>query len=378
MEDLLRNPGFHHIVEKSLKLLSNEDIASFRLSNRDCKNIVDYPGFYLMKLSHQKKVPKNLIQEWKKMIQKLNDDNVEEDLMLELFKMNCKRMSKYPLQLSYDLSDEKKKLKLAKFIIENSNKEISVKAKEGKTGELSPIHLAAMYGYVESANRMISNNSTEPNPSDIYGITPIYLAAQNGHLEMVRLLMTLTTNPNGAINDGRTPIHQAVTYGHLEIIQCLMTSTTNPNIADLSGWTPIHTAAGHGYLEIVQLLMTSTTNPNVADNSGETPIHLAAANGHPEIIKLLMTLTTNPNIADNDGWTPIHSAAFYGHLETVRLLMKTTNNPNAPDNLGRSAENLASQRGHHDIVRMLKNLGEIRSLVEAGLIYPASKILKIT
>ena len=55
MEDLLRNPGFHHIVEKSLKLLSNKDIASFRLSSRDCKNIVDYPGFYLMKLSHQKK-----------------------------------------------------------------------------------------------------------------------------------------------------------------------------------------------------------------------------------------------------------------------------------------------------------------------------------
>ena len=78
MEDLLRNPGFHHIVEKSLKLLSNKDIASFRLSSRDCKNIVDYPGFYLMKLSHQKKVPKNLIQEWKKMIQKLNDDDVEQ------------------------------------------------------------------------------------------------------------------------------------------------------------------------------------------------------------------------------------------------------------------------------------------------------------
>ena len=27
MEDLLRNPGFHHVIEKSLKFLSNEDIV---------------------------------------------------------------------------------------------------------------------------------------------------------------------------------------------------------------------------------------------------------------------------------------------------------------------------------------------------------------
>ena len=68
MEDLLRNPGLQHIVEKSLKFLSHEDIASFRSLNQDCKNIVDCPGFYLMKLSHQENVPEDLIQEWKKLI----------------------------------------------------------------------------------------------------------------------------------------------------------------------------------------------------------------------------------------------------------------------------------------------------------------------
>ena len=84
MEDLLRNPGLQHIVEKSLKLLSHVDIASFRLSNQDCKNIVDYPRFYLMKLSHQENVPEDLIQEWKKLIQKLNDEDVVHDLILIL------------------------------------------------------------------------------------------------------------------------------------------------------------------------------------------------------------------------------------------------------------------------------------------------------
>ena len=146
MEDILRNPGLQHIIEKSLKLLSNVDIASFRSLNQDCKNIVDNPGFYLMKLSCKKNdVPEDLILEWKKLIQKLDDENVDHDLTLELFKMNCQSLSTYPLQLAYDLSNEKNRLELAMFIIANSDTANYVKAKEGYTGNLSPIHLAAMY-----------------------------------------------------------------------------------------------------------------------------------------------------------------------------------------------------------------------------------------
>ena len=44
-----------------------------------------------------------LIQKWQKLI--------AEDLKLELFKMNCEKNHKHPLQLANDLSDEKKKLK---------------------------------------------------------------------------------------------------------------------------------------------------------------------------------------------------------------------------------------------------------------------------
>ena len=42
-----------------------------------------------MKLSKQENVPEDLIQEWKKLIQKLDDEDIEDDLILELFKMNC-------------------------------------------------------------------------------------------------------------------------------------------------------------------------------------------------------------------------------------------------------------------------------------------------
>ena len=144
MEDIVRNPGLQHIIEKSLKLLNIEDIASVKSVNQDFRKIVDCPRFYLMKLSQQENVSKDLIQKWQKLIPELNHEDVEEDLKCALLKMNYLKNSEYPLQLAYDLADENKNLELASFIIENSDQTDYVKAKEGLTGNLTPMHLAAM------------------------------------------------------------------------------------------------------------------------------------------------------------------------------------------------------------------------------------------
>ena len=62
MEDIVKNPGLQHIIEKSLKLLSIKDIVSVKSVNQDFRKIVDCPRFYLTKLSQQENVPKALIQ----------------------------------------------------------------------------------------------------------------------------------------------------------------------------------------------------------------------------------------------------------------------------------------------------------------------------
>ena len=286
----------------------------------------------LFQLSRQVNIPVDLIQKWQKLIPELNDEDVEVDLTLELFKMNCPpKNPKYPLQMAYDLLDEKKELELATFIIENSYQTDYVKAKNGLIGNLTSMHLAAMFGLVETATKMISNNhSNEPNPADCYGITPLMLAAEYGHLNIIQLLMNLTENPNAPRNDGLTPIHCAAYAGCLEIVRLLMNSTTNPNAPNNDGYTPIHHAATKGHLEIVRLLMAATTIPNApSKRTGLTPIHIAAMKGHINVIQLLMTVTTTPNVPSNTGWTPIHIAATKGHINIIRLLMTATDaNPN--------------------------------------------------
>ena len=318
MEKIVKNPGLDLIIEIMLSYLDKSSIASFQLVNQDCRTIVDNPRIYLKKLPQLEEVPKDLIKKWKKILQKMhNASDTKQKLGLELFKMYCTNNAKYPLKLAYDHADEDKgNPELAMAILENSDHESFVKAKEPKHGNLRSIHLAACFCYVQTVEKIVTSSVT-PNPPDEYGITPILLASQNGHIEVVKLLVAISDNIHLPSDMGQTPINKAAENGHLDILKILMTSTDNPNIADIEGETPIYVAAQNGHIDIVKLLMTLSDNPNAPANIGRSPIYVAASNGHLQIVKVLMASTNNPNTPDNNGQTPIFAAARNGHLSIV-------------------------------------------------------------
>ena len=70
------------------------------------------------------------------------------------------------------------------------------------------------------------------------GFTPIHRAAQNGHLEVVKMLANFTENPNATNSDGLTPIHLAAMNGHTQVVKYLSKFTKNPNAPDINGVTP--------------------------------------------------------------------------------------------------------------------------------------------
>ena len=94
MEDILKNPGLQHIIKTTLTFLDKSDIASFRLVNQYCKNIVNDPIFFLKKLSQLKDIPKDLIENWMKTIQNLHhvSDKIKQEIANELIKI-CNDLS---------------------------------------------------------------------------------------------------------------------------------------------------------------------------------------------------------------------------------------------------------------------------------------------
>ena len=51
------------------------------------------------------------------------------------------------------------------------------------------------------------------------GVTPIFVATQNNHIEIVKLLINSTENPNAPDNYGRTPLNTAKFFGYTEIVK---------------------------------------------------------------------------------------------------------------------------------------------------------------
>ena len=70
------------------------------------------------------------------------------------------------------------------------------------------------------------------------GTTPLHLAAKNGHLEVVRLLIEAGVDINKArTNDGATPLHIATQKGHVEVVSLLSEAgATRKKARTAKGW----------------------------------------------------------------------------------------------------------------------------------------------
>jgi len=147
---------------------------------------------------------------------------------------------------------------------------------------------------LDTFRHLVDEEHVDPSLQFLGGRTPLHLAAEAGHYEMVRFLAIdkKVDVESRCESTGLTPLHVVALGGHLDIVKLLIRERgCNPMLIayDPSGRMPLHNACQEGHLDFVEYLVGEQNIDNEChDSSGVTPLFIAAYYSHLGIVKLLL------------------------------------------------------------------------------------------
>ncbi|XP_055599771.1 serine/threonine-protein phosphatase 6 regulatory ankyrin repeat subunit A isoform X3 [Uranotaenia lowii] len=225
----------------------------------------------------------------------------------------------------------------------------------------TPLLIACNRGHMELVNTLLANHA-RVDVFDNEGRSALHLAAEHGYLQVCDALITNKAFINSKSRVGRTALHLAAMNGYTELVKFLIRDhNAVVDILTLRKQTPLHLAAASGQMNVCKLLLELGANIDATDDVGQKPIHVAAQNNYSEVAKLF--LQQHPNLVmatSKDGNTCAHIAAMQGSVRVIEELMKFDRNGviSTRNKLTDSTPlQLAAEGGHADVVKVLVRAG---------------------
>ncbi|KAJ1629894.1 ankyrin repeat-containing domain protein [Pavlovales sp. CCMP2436] len=135
--------------------------------------------------------------------------------------------------------------------------------------------------------------------------------------------------------DGRTGIHLAAAEGRVESVQLLLENGALVNARDKRGSTPLLDAFNGRHKAAAELLLAH--GADMGEFETGVPFCTAGASNDVAVLEALLFHRCDPNVGDYDGRCALHLACSNGHVDAVRLLLKHPGvNVNVEDRYGNS------------------------------------------
>jgi ankyrin repeat protein len=224
---------------------------------------------------------------------------------------------------------------------------------------VSPLLVAIMNANWDLAKQLIDAGA-DINQWDIYGETPLYIALNSRTrldggrasidpinkttgTEIVKLILARGANPNtqllfrpanlnGATNTrGATPLIRAANNGDLEMVKLLLEHGADATINMGDRQTPIHAVLSgrsteQQAVELIRILHKAGADVNVValvnhplEIRGGTALHYAVRKRFKTVIKELATLGIDMNAVDQDGLTALDYTQSRGFMPFMAL-----------------------------------------------------------
>lgn len=186
--------------------------------------------------------------------------------------------------------------------------------------------------------------------------TPLGKAVAAEDIDEVLALLNAGERPDNSEGDvrGITPLFIAVEDGNIEIARALLDFGADVNFTTDRGRTPLMQIDDDATPELVRLLLSYKARVNVPDEDGNTPLILAAGEVEDEVLKLLIEAGADVNAANKSGRTALMRAAWDEDLEHVRILLAAGADVNAKNEEGETAWDLAAD---DEVVKLIESYG---------------------
>ncbi len=229
--------------------------------------------------------------------------------------------------------------------------------------------------------------------------TPLLLAARDGHLESVKVLVEHGADVNALAADGKNALGLAIFNGSYDIADYLIDAGSDVNQADAQRMTPLFWAVDRRNMEtapnfpwvvtddplpLIRKLLDRGADPNwVIDNTPRarmrggsprivfaTALMRAAFSADLELVNLLLEHGADPHIKSRDNETTLGAAAGLGwvhgfhkersradRLAIVKILVELGSDVNWQDDYGISPLMVAANLGEIPIIQYLIDQG---------------------
>jgi ankyrin repeat protein len=250
------------------------------------------------------------------------------------------------------------------------------------TDDWTPLEVAIDQGHMEIVMILLSKNADFIMPNK-YGVTCSHKAAAGGRDEILNILCQKGADINVKDQEGRTPLHYSTLHNHLSTTQLLINKNAKLYLKDVNNRTPLDYAASRGYVEMFKLIVDRSENFLDVNKSllyaadgdenmivkylvierevdvnfqynGKTSLHCASRNGHFDVVKFLVKRGAEVNKQeDKTLLTALHYAGSRGFLKIIKFLIDNGANSNLRDKQGKTCLHYSVIFGNVEVVKYL-------------------------
>ncbi|XP_071540377.1 E3 ubiquitin-protein ligase mib1 [Panulirus ornatus] len=171
---------------------------------------------------------------------------------------------------------------------------------------------AAATGDAQKVDEILKKGDVDVN-GVFAGHTALQAASQNGHLEVIHILLRHSAHVEKEDKDGDRAIHHAAYGDEPGVVQILAAAGADLNARSKRRQTPLHVAVNKGHVGVVKTLLELGGHPSLQDHEGDTPLHDAVSKKRDDILTLLLDHAADITLTNNNGFNSLHHAALRGN-----------------------------------------------------------------